>query len=241
MPPPPALFAGASLFLDFDGTLVEFADRPDQVVADDGLRELLTRLDFRLEGRLAVISGRSIAQLDAMLGAAAQTIALSGSHGCEHRWKGVSTQPHRPPSLDLAAQRLRVFAEMNPGTLVEEKSYGVALHFRMSPELEQDAIAFARQVAGDLELGLQGGKMMIELRVPGGDKGVAVRRMMDLPPMKGTTPVFIGDDQTDEHGFRAAAELGGVGILVGEPRESAARYLLRDPAAVRAWLEQAAA
>jgi trehalose 6-phosphate phosphatase len=234
------LAAGVSLFLDFDGTLVDFADRPDEVVADDDLRGLLARLDSRLEGRLAVISGRSIAQLDAMLGTAAQTIALSGSHGSEHRWKGISAQPHRPPSLDVAAQRLRAFAEPHPGMLVEEKSYGVALHFRMSPERERDAIEVARQAASDLELELQGGKMMIELRVPGGDKGVAVKRMMNMPAMKGTTPVFIGDDLTDEHGFEAAAELGGFGILVGAPRESAARYLLPNPAAVRAWLEQAA-
>ena len=241
LPPPASLLAGASLFLDFDGTLVDLMDRPDDVTADDALRDLLARLNVRLGGRLAVISGRSIAQLDAMLGPVAGEVALSGSHGCEHRWKGISAQPHRPPTLDRAAERLRPFAGDFPGALVEEKSYGVALHYRMCPEAEKEAVELAWHVARDLELDLQGGKMMIELRVPGGDKGAAVRRMMKLAPMKGTAPVFIGDDRTDEHGFEAAAELGGAGIFVGERRETAARYLLASPAAVRMWLERALA
>src|SRR6185312_15387128 len=104
---------------------------PDEVIADDGLRNLLAELNVRLDGRMAVISGRSIAQLDAMLGPIAKTIALSGSHGCEHRWNGISAQPHRPATLDQAAERLRPFADRNPGALVEEKSYGVALHYRL--------------------------------------------------------------------------------------------------------------
>lgn len=83
--------------------------------------------------------------------------------------------------------------------------------------------------------------MMIELRVAGGDKGVAVRRMMRLAPMKGTMPVFIGDDRTDENGFEAVTELGGAGIFVGKPGETGAHYLLESPAAVRAWLEQMSA
>jgi trehalose 6-phosphate phosphatase len=221
--------------------LVDLADRPDQVVADDDLRTLLARLNVRLGGRMAVISGRSIAQLDAILGPIAHEVALSGSHGCEHRWNGISAQPHRPPTLDEAAVRLQPFTEEFPGALVEEKSYGVALHFRQCPEAEKHAVEFAWHVARDLELELQGGKMMIELRVPGGDKGVAVRRMMRLAPMKGTTPVFIGDDRTDEHGFEAVTELGGAGIFVGEPRDTHARYLLESPTAVRAWLEQVTA
>lgn len=231
----------ASLFLDFDGTLVDLADRPDEVVADAELRALLARLNLRLGGRMAVISGRSIAQLDAILGPVAQEVALSGSHGCEHRWQGISAQPHRPPTLDQAAERMRRFVERFAGALIEEKSYGVALHYRLCPEIEKEAFELALHVARDLELELQEGKMMIELRVPGGDKGVAVRRMMQLAPMKGTTPVFIGDDRTDENGFEAVAELGGAGIFVGKPGETGARYLLESPAAVRAWLEQAAA
>ncbi len=219
--------------------MVDLADRPDDVVADEDLRNLLARLNVRLGGRLAVVSGRSIAQLDAMLGPVAREVALSGSHGCEHRWQGISAQPHRPAELDTAAERLRPFADRFAGALLEEKSYGVALHYRLCPDAEEEAVKLAWHVAHDLDLDLQGGKMMIELRVRGGDKGLAVRRMMRLAPMRGTAPLFIGDDRTDEDGFAAAAELGGAGIFVGAPRVTAARYLLENPAAVRAWLAQA--
>lgn len=234
--PPETLLPGTSLFLDLDGTLLELVERPDAVVADDSLRNLIMRLAEKLEGRLAVISGRSLAQLDAILGSVAHRIAVSGSHGSEHRWRGVSAQPIRPPALDEAASRLRPFAEAHAGVLVEEKSYGVALHYRMAPAVEPEARFIVERLADELELSLQDGKMMIELRTPGGDKGAAVRRLMACAPMVGTLPVFVGDDITDEAGFVAARSLGGSGILVGSPRATAAIHRLSDPAAVRAWL-----
>jgi trehalose 6-phosphate phosphatase len=239
--PPKTLLNGASLFLDLDGTLLELIDDPDAVVADQLLRDLLLALVARLDGRLAVISGRSLAQLEAILGPVCDAVALSGSHGCEHRWRGVAAQPSRPASLDAAAERFRTFADAHPGAIVEDKSYGVALHYRLAPMVEQGAHALAEQLACALDLQLQPGKMMVELRVPGGDKGVAVRRLMGRPPMAGTTPIFLGDDVTDEAGFEAAHALGGAGILVGTPRETAAGYALPDPASVRAWLAEAIA
>jgi trehalose 6-phosphate phosphatase len=235
--PPRFLLEGASLFLDFDGTLVDLIERPDDVVADDALRTLLSDLHIMLGGRLAIISGRSLAQLDAILGPVAQSVALSGSHGSEHRWQGVSAQPHRPAALNHAVARLRSFADTRPGMFVEEKSYGVALHYRNCPEAEQDAVKAARDLAAELELHLQDGKMMVELRVPG-DKGAAVRRLMNRLPMQGTRPIFIGDDRTDESAFATVAELGGFGVLVGSPRETAASFGLPDPASVRAWLAE---
>lgn len=236
--PPHVLLEGASLFLDFDGTLVDLIDQPDQVVADDILRDLLIALDIMLGGRLAVISGRSLAQLDAMLGPVAQSVALSGSHGSEHRWRGMTAQPHRPAALDEAAARLRPFAADNAGMLVEEKSFGVALHYRQCPEVEQAARKKARDVATEFELYLQDGKMMVELRAAGDDKGTAVRRFMAQPPMRDTRPIFIGDDRTDESAFEAVAELGGFGVLVGAARPTAATFGLGNPAAVRAWLTE---
>ncbi len=236
-----SLLDDASLFLDFDGTLVDLVDRPDQVVADPELRALLADLDTRMEGRLAVISGRSIAQLDAMLGAVAQQLALAGSHGCEQRHQGELSQPERPASLDRAAERLIPFVDRHPGALIETKSYGVALHYRLRPEAEEEAAALAVELARDLGLQLQAGKMMVELRVPGCDKGDAVRRLTAQAPMKGSRPIVIGDDRTDENAFLAAATMGGASILVGPPRETAAQYRLDDPRAVRAWLREALA
>jgi len=226
-----------SLFLDLDGTLFELVDRPENVVADEALRSLLTRLDERLGGRLAIVSGRSIAQIDAMLGPIAHELAVSGSHGSEHRWRGVEAHPVRPPALDEAAARFIDFATEHKGVLVEDKSYGAALHFRMAPEMEAEALTLAATLAAQLDLQYQPGKMMAELRMPGGDKGKAVRTLMSRAPMAGTLPWFIGDDDTDEAGFIAAREFGGAGVIVGARRPTAAEYALRDPGAVHAWLE----
>lgn len=242
LPPPPAsLLDHASLFLDFDGTLIELAERPDAVKVDSKLQTLVTRLHERHQGRLAVISGRSIAQLDELLGPVARKIALSGSHGCEHRWSGISAQPVAPPELKSVAARMRAFAESHPGTLVEEKSFGVALHFRLAPSAEAAAGALAEALSREFGLFAQYGKMVVELRPAGGDKGVAVERLMRRTDLQGTRPLFLGDDLTDEPGFRAASAHGGAGILVGPPRVTFASYRLSDPDAVRRWLDSAAA
>lgn len=241
MPNPPRdLLDGASLFLDLDGTLLEIVERPDAVRADAALRDLLGQLHTRLDGRLAIVSGRSLEQIDAILGEAAAALAVSGSHGCEHRWRGVTARPERPEALDRAAERLRDLVEAEDGLLLEEKSFGVALHYRMNPVAEAKARMLAQELADELELGLQHGKMMVELRVAGGDKGRAIHRLMDRPPMRGTTPVFIGDDMTDEPGFVAARSLGGHGIVIGAVESTAADYRIASPAELRRWLAEAA-
>jgi trehalose 6-phosphate phosphatase len=237
--PPIGLIAGASLFLDLDGTLLEIVDRPDAVVADRALRDLLHDLAERLNGRVAVISGRSLAQIDAILGKVAGELALSGSHGSEHRWRGVEARPDRPAELDIAARRMQPFAREHKGVLIEEKSYGVVLHYRMNPAAEAQAQALVAELGNELDLCVQHGKMMVELRVAGADKGVAVRRLMSRPPMQGTVPVFIGDDLTDETGFIAARACGGHGVLIGPQRLTEADYRIDSPAALRRWLAEA--
>jgi len=229
---------GSSLFLDLDGTLLDIVDRPQDVKADESLCALLGALSEALGGRVAVISGRSLEQIDGILGEIAADLALSGSHGCEHRWKGVWARPLRPEALDRVADRMHAFAGARRGVLVEEKSYGVALHYRLNPETEPEARELAEALAQEFELYLQHGKMMVELRVAGGDKGQAVHRLMSRAPMQGTRPVFIGDDVTDEPGFAAARELGGHGVLVGPPRATAADHRIASPADLRGWLAE---
>lgn len=236
--PPPPLKSGTSLFLDLDGTLLELIDRPDQVVADENLRGTLGRLHERLEGRVAIVSGRSLAQLDSILGPVARLLALSGSHGGECRVHGTAVSRPRPPQLDRAAEDLRAFARHHEGMLLEEKTLGVALHYRLAPQLAQEARRRALALAERLELFLQEGSMMVELRPRGHDKGTAISHMMEIAPLVQAIPVFAGDDLTDEAGFAAARDHGGYGILIGKERPSAARYRLRDPAAVRAWLRE---
>nr|WP_221214531.1 trehalose-phosphatase [Novosphingobium hassiacum] len=222
--------------MDLDGTLFDLVDRPDDVRADAHIHRLLERLLNHLNGRLAVVSGRSLAQIDRMLGATASDLWVSGSHGCERRWQGVIECPPRPSALDDAAAQFHAFAHDRPGVLVEEKSLGVALHYRVTPQAETAALTLARELANQHGLLLQHGKMMAELRVGSADKGSAIRTMMSRPPMPGTIPVFAGDDVTDEPGFEAVRDLGGHGILVGEPRPTAANYGLSSPTNLREWL-----
>ncbi|MBR0654652.1 trehalose-phosphatase [Plastoroseomonas arctica] len=235
-PPPEALLQSSSLFLDFDGTLVEIAATPDAVLVDAGLRDLLAALARHYGPRVAIVSGRSIAQLDALIGPVARMLAISGSHGSEHRFDGGEEKPLRPRSLDAVEARMRDAAARHPGALVEPKSFGVALHYRLAPGFEGEARTLVEALAAASGLAVQAGKMMVEARIPGSDKGVAVTRLMQRAGMAGTKPVFLGDDLTDEAGFEAARALGGTGILVGNPRPTAAAYRLDNPAAVRSWL-----
>jgi trehalose 6-phosphate phosphatase len=236
--PSVSILHGASLFLDFDGTLVDFAERPDAVFVEPELRDLLRRLGERLEGRIALISGRSIAQIDTLLGPDMAGLAISGSHGSEHRWEGISVRPVRPPALDQVAGAFHNFSAHHPGTLAEIKSFGVALHYRMAPLCEAEARRLARELADETGLAVQNGDLVVELRMPGSDKGTAVRWLMDQPPMRGTRPVFLGDDLTDEAAFEAAKTLGGVAVLVGPYRSTAATFNLSGPDAVRRWLAE---
>lgn len=236
--PPLDLLRGAALFLDFDGTLVDIQPRPDAVSVDDRLHRLVATLADRLDGRVAIVSGRSIEQLDALFGGL--TLATSGSHGAELRAAGTGGEaPLRPASLDGVAATLQRFADQNPGTEVELKSFGIGLHYRGAPHMRDAADALTRELADAAELWRQEGKMVFEVRVPG-DKGAAIARFLDDAPFAGARPVFLGDDLTDEPGFAAVAERGGAGILVGPPRDTAATYRLNDVGEVLDWLDQAA-
>ncbi|HEX4736115.1 MAG TPA: trehalose-phosphatase [Allosphingosinicella sp.] len=237
--PPPLSLAGTALFLDFDGTLVELAEAPDLIEIPETLPPLLERLQARLEGRLAIVSGRAIADLERHLGRVA--CAVSGSHGFELRLAdGRSLAGTAPERLAAVRHEVARFAAGAPGLLVEEKPAGIAIHYRRAPQEEGRVAAFLAGLAERAGLVLQRGKMVVELRPPGADKGEALKRMMTEPPFAGARPLFVGDDLTDEHAFAAAAALGGAGVLVGASRETAARWRLADVASVARWLEAAA-
>ncbi|MBB5710429.1 trehalose-phosphatase [Sphingomonas xinjiangensis] len=239
LPPPPAdLLDGASLFLDFDGTLVELADRPDAVAVDDRLHALMRSLAARLDGRVAIVSGRPAEQIHALFGSEGMTVV--GSHGMEFRWNdGRVRVADRPEGMAQALAAMHALADRTPGMLVEDKPLGAALHFRMAPDAEEAAQALASEMAARHNLHLQPGKMMVEVRAGGGDKGAAIRTLMAEPELASTRPLFMGDDHTDEPGFEAVAALGGAGILVGASRPTDATYRLNDVQATLAWLEAA--
>jgi len=239
LPPPPPIPPDAALLLDFDGTLVELAEVPDGIEVPAGLGGLLARIAIRLGGRVALVSGRSVADLERHAGPL--DLAIAGSHGVELRFRGAAASPfQRPAALDRARGEAVRFAADHPGLLVEDKPAGFALHFRAAAKLEERVCDFAAGLAERSGLTVQHGKMVAELLPPGIDKGEAVRRIMREPPFAGARPWFVGDDLTDEHGFAASAQLGGGGILVGPPRRSAARWSLPGVGAVLAWLEAAA-
>jgi trehalose 6-phosphate phosphatase len=228
-----------ALFLDVDGTLIEIAPTPESVVVPPDLVPMLRKLHGALGGALAIVSGRTIAMLDHLLGTTG--LPTAGVHGGEMRpYAGgeiTEINPHLP-----AALQERVWAVINdlkrqyPGLRGEDKGPAFAFHFRQAPEAEP---ALRAALAG-LNLGAEweilAGSMIFEIRSRGQSKGEAVRRLMQLPTFAGRKPVAVGDDRTDLDGIRAAIELGGAGIAVAGLQAEGARWALRDPTAVRAWL-----
>ncbi len=234
-PPPPGLLDGAALFLDFDGTLVELADAPDAIAVPAALVPMLERIRRRLDGRIAIVSGRSLVDLERHL--PLHGIAFSGSHGLELQLADGTRLPLSVPiGLDDVREKVEAFAAAADGLLVEEKPAGIALHYRQAPREAERADAFMSALARKRGFSVQRGNMVVELRPEGATKGDALKAFMTEPKFHGARPVFVGDDLTDEHAFEAAAALGGAGVLVGQPRESAARYRLPSVAAVAAWL-----
>jgi trehalose 6-phosphate phosphatase len=237
LPAPPARLSRPALFLDLDGVLAELAETPDAVVPEPRRTAVLTALAPRLGGRVAIISGRTIAEIDRIADGA--MAAASGVHGLERRRPdGAFLRAEASEAVRGAVQAFENFARTRPGVVVEDKAVAAGLHYRGAPETAADADALSRRLAAETGLTLQPGNMVIELKTPGASKGTALKAFMAEPPFAGAVPVMLGDDLTDEDGFRAAAELGGFGVLVGPPRETAARYGLTGVTAVLNWLEQ---
>ncbi len=236
LPPAPPDSNRTALFLDIDGTLAVFRRRPEEVGPTPRLTALLKGLGRRLSGRVAVISGRALADMDRITAGA--VIAASGVHGLEHRdarGRLESSPPH--PGLERARAQFNALVQAHPALLLEDKGLGLVLHYRTAPELAEMANAAAAKMVDETGLALQKGDMMAEVRTPGRNKGDALKTFMAEPPFRGAEPVFVGDDLTDEHAFEAARDLGGYGVLVGPERTTAASFRLENVPAVLAWLE----
>lgn len=233
---PPILdLSRTSLFLDLDGTLADIAETPGAVGPVPDRTRVLKALGKAVDGRLAVVSGREIAEVDRILERA--VTAVAGLHGLDRRTADGRlhlTPPH--PSLSDARDCLGTLARAQRGLLLEDKGTSVALHYRLAPDAGPAVVDCTRRLARQTGLVLQEGHMVAELRTPGPDKGEALARFMDEAPFLRGRPVMIGDDLTDEDAFRAAVRLGGEAILIGPPRPSAARWRLDSPAALLGWL-----
>lgn len=243
---PPPIDDSVALFLDFDGTLAEIAPSPDAVRLPPDLMPLLGALHERLGGALAVVSGRTLGELDALL--PQLQLPYAAEHGAVLRLHGAFTAScaawqgdvaaELSASLDRAEQRTREFAKHRAGLLVERKTAALALHYRGAPELREACIETMRKALDESALlELLHGKCVVELKPAGVSKGNAIDLLMRLEPFAGRIPVFAGDDRTDEAGFARVRELGGITIKVG-PGETSAAYRCESPQALRAWLRE---
>ncbi|MEP9354401.1 trehalose-phosphatase [Xanthobacter sp. KR7-65] len=228
-----------AFFLDVDGTLLDIAARPNEVVVPYNLPDTLAALARRAGGALALVSGRTIADLDALFGP--RRFAAAGSHGAESR-TAPSGDIVRAAPLERSLRRAvgTVASEFN-GVFAEDKETAIAVHYRAQPTVEPVLRrALLSVVGGFPDVTLLPGHCVFEIKRKGHDKGTAVDAFLALPAFAGRTPVFIGDDVTDEAGFRAVRAAGGIAIAVGIER-AGAQTVLPDPSAVRALITHLAA
>jgi trehalose 6-phosphate phosphatase len=225
------------LFLDVDGTLIEFTETPFDTHASDELKALLKDVSERLGGALALVSGRSIEYLDALF--APLRLPSAGLHGVERRKASgvMHGASFKDSQLDVARAALVGLVQAHTGTLLEDKGRTVAIHFRMAPQFEAELHRAVTAIAARLgpNYHVLSGNMMLEIKPRGFTKGGAVKAFLQEPQFSGRTPVYVGDDLTDIDGFREVETQGGISIAVGDRVQ--AQFHLDDPAAVRAWLK----
>ena len=237
---PPTPSVNWAYFVDVDGTLINIADRPEAVLVDRTLLDLIANLHRASGGAMALVSGRMISDLQSRIGL--PQLPLAGLHGLERRDSTGRLWIHAAPPAAKGAikEALAPVLARHPGLLLEDKGLTLALHYRLAPQLA----GYVHQLMGRLTelagpgLELQRGKRVVEIKPAGVDKGTAVAEYLAEPPFKGRRPVFIGDDLNDEHGFAEVNRLDGISIKVGRG-VSCARFRLPDVAAVRIWLGDA--
>lgn len=228
-----------AILLDIDGTILDFAPTPREVWVPPSLRRTLQGLFARTGGALALVSGRSLNDLDLLL--APLQLPAIGGHGAELRpFPGGASDPNRTPLLNPDLKRkLATIAELGPGILIEDKGYSLALHYRLAPEKGEAVWAAVADICAAAPPGtveILPGKAVVEVKQKGFSKATAVVELMAIPPFAGRRPIFLGDDTTDEPVFPVLPGLHGIGFSVGHRAKHAAGCFAR-PADVREWLD----
>ncbi|MBS0612571.1 MAG: trehalose-phosphatase [Proteobacteria bacterium] len=233
---PVPLPASPGLFLDVDGTLIEFSPHPSQTRAPRALVDLLQRIEHRLQGAVALISGRPIADLDAIF--FPLRLRAAGVHGGERREQVDQPAPHSAadPTLNALRAGLHDIATRHPGIEIEDKRIAVAVHYRTRPEARAPLLREIAALLGGMDDGVHliEGNLVIEVKPRRFTKADAIATFLEQPVFAQRTPVFLGDDITDLDGFRLVEARGGLSVAVGERVD--AQWRLADPAATRAWL-----
>ena len=232
--PPPEILVEGSVFLDFDGTLVELGPTRDELVVPKELPQLLTRLNSRLSGRLALLSGRSAPDIRSRLRLG--NIRIAGATRAPRNQPSLGGAPKRSLGMSVAERELRRFEAEVPGVTVEERPATLAIHYRRAPNAEATCRKLAQRLATATGMVVHYGKTFVELKARSTHKGNSVRRLMRQLPFRNSRPVVIADDVTYEHAFVVARDMGGWGVLVGPPRRTAASYRLDNVEAVHDWL-----
>lgn len=237
--PPPA-DAGWAYFLDVDGTLAPLASTPSAARVPARAQQVVRALHVRTQGAVALVSGRAIADIDRLFGE--PPLPAAGQHGTELRPDPAAATLRPAGSLELAPVRaaLSEFVSRHAGLLLEDKGLSLAIHYRGAPLFEGAVRHAVRAQANALGDGyrIQRGNCVLELTPAGANKGGAIAAFMALAPFRGRLPVFVGDDTTDEDGFKQVNLLAGHSVRVGAGR-SAAQYRLKETGDVVDWLEGA--
>jgi trehalose 6-phosphate phosphatase len=227
-----------AVLLDIDGTLLDLAPTPREVWVPPGLSKTLNRLLDKTSGALALVSGRSLNDIDLIF--APDQFPAVGGHGAEMRLAtdGDAVATHAPPMDKELKRRLAAIAKLSPGILLEDKGYSLALHYRLAPHAEKAIYAAVSLIRADLPnapIEVLPGKCVCEIKHSGFNKATGVRELMTHEPFKGRRPIFIGDDVTDEAVFAIVPEFGGLAFSVGRHAKGVADYF-DEPSEVREWL-----
>jgi trehalose 6-phosphate phosphatase len=227
-----------AILLDIDGTLLELAPTPREVWVPPGLSNTLNRLLEKTSGALAMVSGRSLNDIDLIF--APDQFPAVGGHGAEMRLGADSeaVATHAPPLDEELKRRLATIAKLSPGILLEDKGYSLALHYRLAPHAERaifEAVSLIRADLPNAPIEVLPGKCVCEIKPSGFTKATGVRELMTHEPFKGRRPIFIGDDVTDESVFAMVPEYGGLAFSVGRHVQGVAGYF-DEPREVREWL-----
>jgi trehalose 6-phosphate phosphatase len=229
-----------ALLFDVDGTLLDLAERPENVVVPDTLRQSLAELKMRCGGAIALVSGRKLSVVEALF--APLKLPTVGCHGAEMRLNPDGPEeicaPPVPANVRAAFADL---GKLDSRIFVEDKGFTLAFHYRAAMDVEDRLLKMARERLKPFEpqFTMLHGKAIIEIKSVAFDKGVAITRIMAAAPFAGRRPVYAGDDTTDETAFAALPELGGIGISVGRKMDGA-QFMVSDPKAMRAWLAKLA-
>jgi trehalose 6-phosphate phosphatase len=227
-----------AILLDIDGTLLDFAPTPREVWVPPGLAKALDRLLVRTSGALALVSGRSLNDIDLIF--APKQFPAIGGHGAEMRISRDSeaVATHAPPMDKELKMRLAAIAKLSPGILLEDKGYSLALHYRLAPHAEKaiyEAVSLIRADLPNAPIEVLPGKCVCEIKHSGFTKATGVLELMTHEPFRGRRPIFIGDDVTDETVFAVMPDLGGLAFSVGRRAQGVAGHF-DEPRDVREWL-----